>query len=79
MSEKREAKYKVGDKVKLNVGGPDMAIRSVEEDYRYKTFTGNYKCQWFAGKKLDDGIFPEESLIEIIETTEETPRHNDET
>jgi uncharacterized protein YodC (DUF2158 family) len=25
-------------------------------------FTGEYKCQWFSGKKLDNGIFPEESL-----------------
>ncbi|MCD7986807.1 MAG: YodC family protein [Klebsiella quasipneumoniae] len=24
--------------------------------------TGEYKCQWFSGKKLDHGVFPEESL-----------------
>lgn len=77
MSEERKPKYQIGDKVRLNVGGPDMAVKSLEEDFRNKSFTGSYKCQWFAGKKLDSGTFPEESLIEIIENAEETPRHDD--
>ena len=25
-------------------------------------FSGSYRCQWFAGKKLDSGVFPENSL-----------------
>ncbi|WP_140132044.1 DUF2158 domain-containing protein, partial [Vibrio parahaemolyticus] len=24
-----------------------------------------YRCQWFAGKKLDNGIFPHDSLIKV--------------
>lgn len=70
MSEKRKPKYQIGDKVKLNVGGPDMAIQSIVEE-RYgddKGFIGSYRCQWFAGKKLDSGTFPEESLIPVMKT-----------
>lgn len=77
MSEERKPKYQIGDKVRLNVGGPDMAVNSLGESYTNKSFTGSYKCQWFAGKKLDSGTFPEESLIEIIENAEEAPRHDD--
>lgn len=82
MSEKRKPKYKIGDKVKLNVGGPDMAIDRILMSKKlpgdHECFSGKYNCQWFAGKKLDSGNFPEESLIEIIEKTEGTPRHDDE-
>ncbi|MBJ2332329.1 YodC family protein [Dickeya solani] len=57
-------KYKVGDTVYLVTGGPAMAVSNIETSYdsgNY-TFNGNYRCQWFAGKKLDNGVFPEESL-----------------
>lgn len=64
MSEERKPKYKVGDVVKLNAGGPEMSIYKVDPDYlSSKRFYGTYGCQWFAGKKLDNGIFPEESLV----------------
>ncbi|ENV56490.1 hypothetical protein F951_02188 [Acinetobacter soli CIP 110264] len=66
MSEDRIPKYKIGDKVKLNVGGPDMAVKSISTN-RDDIFTGQYRCQWFAGKKLDSGDFPEASLIQIEE------------
>ncbi len=59
-------KWKVGQIVKLNAGGPDMTIRSVLKNMN-EEFTGHYDCQWFAGKKLDSGRFPEESLIEVVE------------
>ena len=71
MNTERIPKYKIGDKVKLNVGGPDMAINRVIDEKNYQTqqtlFSGIYGCQWFAGKKLDSGSFPEESLIPIQE------------
>lgn len=59
-------KYSIGDKVKLNCGSPSMTVlgfgpnglRTVEH------FKGTYKCQWFAGKKLEHGTFAEESLLE---------------
>ena len=62
MSKEREPKYKLGDKVQLIVGGPPMAIKEVVVDSTNKNFLGSYKCQWFAGKKLDFGTFPEENL-----------------
>ena len=67
MSEERIPKYKIGDKVKLNVGGPDMAVKSISRNHNDR-FLGQYRCQWFAGKKLDSGEFPEDSLIQIEES-----------
>lgn len=64
MSEAREPKYQIGDKVKLNVGGPDMAVKTIHTDH-IENFKGEYRCQWFAGKKLDWGDFPEESLVPV--------------
>lgn len=49
--------FKVGDIVKLKSGGPDMTVRVVP-DPTSKTYT----CQWFAGKKLEQGSFPGDSL-----------------
>lgn len=65
MSEKREAKYKIGDVVKLNAGGPEMSIKQLDPGYipPPSSFRGSYRCQWFSGKKLDHGDFPEESLV----------------
>ncbi|MCH2000356.1 DUF2158 domain-containing protein [Acinetobacter seifertii] len=67
MSKVKTPKYVIGDKVKLNVGGPDMAVQSIGEDYQTKEFNGIYCCQWFAGKKLDSGKFPEESLVMVTD------------
>lgn len=72
MSEDRKPKFKIGDKVRLNVGGPDMAVHSiVEERIGSGVFSGNYRCQWFAGKKSDKDSFPEESLVLIKEEQNE--------
>ena len=54
----REQKYKVGDIVQLKSGGPDMTISGI----RPKVTSNLYTCQWFSGKKLESGEFPEESL-----------------
>ena len=47
----------VGTIVRLKSGGPEMTVRR---------FTGDEQthvaCQWFAGKKLEDGIFAVASL-----------------
>lgn len=56
-------KYSVGDVVKLNAGGPDMSVSKVIEGFGSKEFEHSYKCQWFAGKKLESGVFEEASLI----------------
>lgn len=47
--------FKVGEIVKLKSGGPEMTVQKVFDDQ-------TYRCQWFAGKKLDNGVFPVESL-----------------
>lgn len=54
-------KIEVGTIVKLKSGGPDMTVKQVLTDMNDRP-TGSYKCQWFAGKKLEDGIFPGDSL-----------------
>ncbi|MFV8761957.1 YodC family protein [Yersinia enterocolitica] len=53
--------YKVGDIVKLIAGGPDMAIEKQEINHRGEILS-SYRCQWFAGKKLEHGSFPHDSL-----------------
>ncbi|MEH3413987.1 YodC family protein [Phytobacter diazotrophicus] len=55
-------KYSKGDQVVLKSGGPVMTVEKALTGNTTGVFTGNYRCQWFAGKKLDSGIFPEESL-----------------
>jgi uncharacterized protein YodC (DUF2158 family) len=49
--------FKVGDIVKLKSGGPDMTVRVVPGGA-----VTTYTCQWFAGKKLEQGSFPGDSL-----------------
>ncbi|VYU56248.1 DUF2158 domain-containing protein [Metakosakonia massiliensis] len=59
-----QPKFNIGDIVYLVTGGPAMSVSNQETEYdggNYP-FNGHYKCQWFAGKKLESGIFPEESL-----------------
>lgn len=52
-------KFNVGATVTLNTGGsPVMSVKSVPSVHR-----NGYICQWFAGKKLDQGEFKEEQLI----------------
>jgi uncharacterized protein YodC (DUF2158 family) len=54
--------YTIGTIVKLKSGGPDMTVKEVLADFGTRQPSGSYKCQWFAGKKLEDGIFPGDSL-----------------
>ena len=55
--------FKVGDAVMLNVGGPAMAVSVVLSSTSSEKGIQRYRCQWFAGKKLDSGDFPEDSLV----------------
>jgi uncharacterized protein YodC (DUF2158 family) len=57
----REPKFDIGDIVKLAAGGPDMSIKDVIYNHRDE-FTGRIRAQWFAGKKLEQGEFAEETL-----------------
>lgn len=58
-----ENSYNVGDTVKLKAGGPEMSISKIIAPNPTTGRTGvEYRCQWFAGKKLESGEFPPESL-----------------
>ena len=50
-----KSRFQVGDVVKLKSGGPEMTVQDEDE-------SGEYHCQWFAGKKLASGWFPEAGL-----------------
>jgi len=58
--------YNIGDIVKLKSGGPEMTIKKVNTNMNDEP-SGHYQCQWFAGKKLDSGVFPQESLVAVTE------------
>lgn len=58
----RKALFKLGESVYLKSGGPEMSVYEVHERYSTGEFDGTYRCQWFAGKKLENGVFSEESL-----------------
>lgn len=57
-----QLKFTKGDIVKLKSGGPDMAVQAV-----FDPVAGIYSCQWFAGKKLESGRFPAESLEKAMD------------
>jgi uncharacterized protein YodC (DUF2158 family) len=46
-----ETPFKVGDIVKLKVGGPKMIVDSISD------YDGTVRCQWFTGSKLNHGSF----------------------
>jgi len=56
-------KFVVGDKVFLKAGGPEMVVDQVSDSTDRPNGTVRVRCQWFAGKKLDCGVFPPESLV----------------
>lgn len=60
-----DPKFKDGDKVQLNVGGPAMAVQYADTNH-HGEFSGWYKCTWFAGKKHEEGRFKEETLIPYV-------------
>ncbi|MPW68525.1 MULTISPECIES: YodC family protein [Moraxella] len=69
--------FAVGQVVKLKSGGPNMTVKAVLSDnpsmvMRYVTESkDSYQYQWFAGKKLESGMFPHSSLI-IVDDKEST-------
>jgi uncharacterized protein YodC (DUF2158 family) len=57
--------FKIGDIVKLNAGGPDMSVKS------YRETVDIYVCQWFAGKKLEQGEFKPDGLQRVEPKSED--------
>ncbi|MGP2502285.1 YodC family protein [Pantoea ananatis] len=61
--------FKVGDVIKLKSGGPDMTIKKLDTTYdsnsKKYVWLKSYTCQWFAGKKLESGSFPHDSVEQV--------------
>lgn len=55
--EQNKKRFKIGDTVRLMSGGPIMTVEEAGQ--------AEIKCQWFAGKKLEYGYFPVESLNKV--------------
>lgn len=60
----QSAEFNPGDIVKLKSGGPEMTVQE-EVTTVSGGRSGKYWCQWFAGKKLEKGKFPADS-IELV-------------
>lgn len=58
----KTTKFNIGDIVVLKSGGPPMTIKGEQTSIKTKLLIGYY-CQWFAGKKIEEGDFPAESLM----------------
>lgn len=52
--------FKVGDIVQLKSGGPHMTVADADKS--------QIRCQWFAGKKMEHGYFPSESIEPITKS-----------
>ncbi|BFN31043.1 DUF2158 domain-containing protein [Vibrio parahaemolyticus] len=57
--------FQTGEIVKLKSGGPDMTVQSTAN-----TSGTHFYCQWFAGKKLERGSFPADSLEYVAQDEE---------
>jgi uncharacterized protein YodC (DUF2158 family) len=60
------AEFKVGDVVQLISGGPEMTVSDVKAQNVSPNNIGRVACQWFAGKKLESGYFPTDSLVKVV-------------
>ena len=67
---------KIGDKVQLVSGGPDMTVKGILGDgslNKNETFAlkangfevGDVYCQWFNGSKLESNAFKKEMLQKL--------------
>ena len=57
---------KVGDIVQLISGGPEMTVAALNAQHVVQSSLGRVSCQWFAGKKLEHGYFPADSLKKVV-------------
>jgi uncharacterized protein YodC (DUF2158 family) len=63
MEEPMPASFKVGDIVELKSGGPKMTVTELfDEDDSLRT-------SWFAGAKMEKGIFPFDALTAVSGAT----------
>lgn len=69
MSSETNQEYTVGNVVKSVAGGPDMSVNKLMESGINR---GQYRCQWFAGKKLESGFFYESELVLVNNTSDKS-------
>ena len=69
MSNENNQEFAVGNVVKSVAGGPDM---SVNKFMAAGQNSGQYRCQWFAGKKLESGFFNESELVLVNNKSDES-------
>lgn len=72
---RRMENLKTGDTVRLKSGGPVMTLG-------YHMAAGGYRCHWFNGAELKDGLFAIEELEKAEppqQTTEPEGSHSDQT
>lgn len=55
-SQTKAQEFAVGTIVRLKSGGPEMTVKG------WSSYQ-NWQCQWFAGKKLEQGYFETDSLV----------------
>ena len=56
-----EAKFEIGEIVKLKSGGPNMTVTGV--DNGIEGISGaTVECSWFGGRKLERGRFPPRAI-----------------
>jgi uncharacterized protein YodC (DUF2158 family) len=55
-------RFKIGEVVTLKSGGPDMTIQELYDSGQQPGGVRKYRCHWFAGQKLEGGVFSEDSL-----------------
>jgi uncharacterized protein YodC (DUF2158 family) len=55
----QSSQFTIGNIVKLKSGGPEM---TVVEERNYSDVSVMMRCQWFDGKKLEQGEFPTGAL-----------------
>ena len=64
-------KYKIGNIVILNSGGPNMTINSINEDLEENkyVFNGTYDCIWFDNYTRHEATFKEETISIVKDNT----------
>lgn len=68
MSDDNNQELVVGTVVKSVAGGPDMSVNKLMTTGQN---IGQYRCQWFAGKKLESGFFYKSELVLVKEEQQE--------
>lgn len=66
-----EPKYKIGNIVIINSGGPNMTINTVNENLEENkyVFNGTYECLWFDNFTIKKETFYEQTISKVEHNT----------